>query len=226
VNAAVSRVQVPEGGGTSTYMSADSVTAVVGLLQWGVAEMHPWGSRVPRLDRPDRLIFDFDPDDGVSWSELVSAVQVLRTLLDKVGLRGFVKTTGGKGLHVVLPIRATLEWPQAKAFTKSVADFLVSTFPDRFVATLSKAQRKGRIFIDYLRNAEGATAIAPYSVRARSNAPVAMPIAWEELRSDVRFDHFNVKNALARLTRMKKDPWADFFDVRQSITQAAIKKLG
>jgi len=226
VNAAVSRVQVPEGGGTSTYMSADSVTAVVGLLQWGVAEMHPWGSRVPRLDRPDRLIFDFDPDDGVSWSELVSAVQVLRTLLDKVGLRGFLKTTGGKGLHVVLPIRATLEWPEAKAFTKSVADFLVSTFPDRFVATLSKAQRKGRIFIDYLRNAEGATAIAPYSVRARSNAPVAMPIAWEELRSDVRFDHFNVKNALARLTRMKKDPWADFFDVRQSITQAAIKKLG
>jgi len=226
VNSAVTRVQVPEGGGTSTYMSADSVTAVVGLLQWGVAEMHPWGSRVPRLDRPDRLIFDFDPDDGVAWSDLVSAVQVLRTLLDNIGLRGFLKTTGGKGLHVVLPIRATLDWPEAKAFTKSVADLLVSTFPDRFIATLSKAQRKGKIFVDYLRNAEGATAIAPYSARARSNAPVAMPIAWEELDSDVRFDHFNVKNALARLTRMKKDPWADFFDVRQSITQAAIRKLG
>ena len=173
--------------GTATYLAANSTAAVVALLQWGVIEIHPWASRKPKLDRPDRLILDFDPDDGVGWPDLVSAVQVTRALLDDLGLKGFLKTTGGKGLHIVVPIRPTIEWEVAKGFAKAVADMLVSTFPDRFTATLSKAQRKGKIFIDYLRNGQGATAVAPYSVRAREHAPVATPIAWEELAQDVRF---------------------------------------
>jgi len=225
VNAEVTRVEVPEGKATATYMAADSAAAVVALLQWGVTELHPWGARVPKLDRPDRLIFDFDPDDGLPWAEVASAAGLMQTLLTELTLTSFLKTTGGKGLHVVIPIRPTLDWVAAKAFTKSVADFLVRTFPDRFIATLSKAQRKGKIFIDYLRNAEGATAIAPYSVRARSNAPVAMPIAWEELDKDVRFDWFNVKNVPARLARLKSDPWAQFLEVRQSITRTMIKRV-
>jgi bifunctional non-homologous end joining protein LigD len=225
VNAAVPRVEVRESKGTATYLGANSAKALVGLVQWGVIEMHPWGSRTPKLDRPDRLIFDFDPDPSLPWQELVTAVTLLRTLLDEMGLTGFLKTTGGKGLHVVLPIRATLSWDDVKAFTKSVADFMVRTFPDRFTAVMSKEKRKGRIFLDYLRNTEGATAIAPYGVRARANAPVAMPIAWDELTRDIRNDFFNVRNAPDRLASMKKDPWGDFFDVKQTVTAAMRKRL-
>jgi bifunctional non-homologous end joining protein LigD len=225
VNVAVDRITVPEGGGTATYLSANSTAAVVALLQWGVIEIHPWASRKPKLDRPDRLILDFDPDDGVGWPDLVSAVQVTRALLDDLGLKGFLKTTGGKGLHIVVPIRPTIEWEVAKGFAKAVADMLVSTFPDRFTATLSKTQRKGKIFIDYLRNGQGATAVAPYSVRAREHAPVATPIAWEELAQDVRFGYFNVGNVPARLGRLKRDPWAAFFEVRQSIAKPMMKRL-
>ncbi|MGH8713152.1 MAG: DNA ligase D [Casimicrobiaceae bacterium] len=226
VHAAVTRVEVPEGQGTATYFAANSLPALVALVQWGVIELHPWGSRAPRLDRPDRLIFDFDPDDGLGWKELVDGVGVLRTLLNDLGLEGFLKTTGGKGLHVVVPIRPTLDWQQAKGFTKAVADFLVATFPDRFIATLSKARRKGRIFIDYLRNAEGATAIAPYGIRSRKNAPVSTPIAWEELAKDVRFDYFNVRNVPGRMARMRADPWADFATTRQTVTRAMFKRVG
>ena len=226
VNAAVDRIQVPEKTGTATYMGASSAKALAALVQWGVIELHPWGSRKPKLERPDQLIFDFDPDDGVPWKELVTAVGLLRTLLDELGLVGFLKTTGGKGLHVVLPIRATLTWDEAKAFTRAVADFMVNTFGDRFTATVSKARRKGKIFIDYLRNAEGATAIAPFAVRARAGAPVAMPIAWEELAKDVRFDHFNVRNAADVLARRKRDPWRDYFEVSQAITKAHRSRMG
>jgi len=226
VNPAVTRIVVPEGGGKATYMAANSVSALVALTQWGVLELHPWGSRKPRLDRPDRLIFDFDPDDAVSWDELVSAVGVLRTLLSDLGLTGFLKTTGGKGLHVVLPIRATLDWDQAKGFAKAVADLMARTFPDRFLAVMSKSRRKGKIFIDYLRNASGATAIAPYSLRARANAPVATPIGWDELSKDVRFDHFNLRTVPTRLSALKSDPWADFLELRQSISKAMFKRVG
>jgi bifunctional non-homologous end joining protein LigD len=226
VNAAVTRVEVPEGeGGTATYFAANSLPALVALVQWGVVELHPWGSRRPKLDRPDRLIFDFDPDDGIGWKQIVEAVGVLRALLDDLGLEGFLKTTGGKGLHVVVPIRPTLDWTQAKGFTKAVADLLVGTFPDRFIATLSKAQRKGKIFIDYLRNAEGATAIAPYAIRARAKAPVSTPIGWNELEADVRFDHFNVRNIPERLRGLRQDPWASIGEVRQTVTRAMFKRV-
>ena len=226
VDASVDRVKVPEGGGTSTYFAANSVSAVVALVQWGVMELHPWGSRRPPLDRPDRLIFDFDPDDGVKWEELVAAVGVLRALLDDLGLEGFLKTTGGKGLHVVVPIRPMLDWKEAKAFTGAIAELLAKTFPERFTAVMSKSKRKGKIFVDYLRNGEGATAIAAYSLRARANAPVSTPIGWSELDGDVRFDHFNLNTVRARLKKMKKDPWREFFAVRQSVTKAMFDRVG
>ena len=225
VNKAVPRIDVRESKGMATYLGADSATALAGLVQWGVIELHPWGSRTPHLDRPDRIIFDFDPDDKLPWKELVIAVGLLRSLLEEMKLVGFLKTTGGKGLHVVLPIRTTLTWDDAKGFSRAVAEFLVRTFPDRFIATVAKEKRKGRIFIDYLRNAEGATAIAPYAVRARANAPVSTPIAWSELERDVRFDHFNIRNIPQRLARMRSDPWAKFLATRQTITAAMRKRL-
>lgn len=226
VHTSVTRVEVPEGGRSATYFAASSLQALVGLVQWGVIELHPWGSRMPRPDRPDRLTFDFDPAEDVSWSQLVKAVGELRTLLEQLGLAGFLKTTGGKGLHVIVPIKPTLTWEQARAFTRTVAVLFASTFPERFIATVSKSKRKGRIFIDYLRNAEGATAIAAYGIRARTNAPVSTPISWKDLSKDIRFDFFNVETVPVRLSKLREDPWKDFTAIRQTVTPAMLKRVG
>ncbi len=226
VHGSVERVTVAQRGEEATYFAASSLPALVGLVQWGVLELHPWGSRMPHPERPDRLIFDFDPADDVPWPSLVTGARLLRTLLGEIGLTGFLKTTGGKGLHVVVPIQATLTWEQAKGFTRSIAELMARTFPDRFTAALSKSRRKGRIFIDYLRNAEGATAIAAYSFRARSNAPVSTPIAWTELSREVRFDFFNVATIPSRLKRLRQDPWEEFHRIRQTVSKATFEHVG
>jgi bifunctional non-homologous end joining protein LigD len=167
-----------------------------------------------------------DPDESLGWKEIVEAVNILKTLLDNLGLRGFLKTTGGKGLHVVIPIEPNVPWEHIKGFTKAVAELLARTFPDRFTAKILKVSRHGKILIDYLRNAEGATAVAPYSIRAKANAPVSTPVDWAELTRDLRFDRFNVKNVAARLKRLKRDPWAEFMETRQSVTKAMMKTVG
>ncbi|QJR11042.1 hypothetical protein DSM104443_02113 [Usitatibacter rugosus] len=225
IHRAIKPVQVTTSKGEAIYMMANNATAVVAMLNSGALELHPWGSTAKHLDKPDRLVFDFDPDDDLAFRELVEAVRLVRSLLEELGLQCFLKTTGGKGLHIVVPIRPTLDWDTAKGFTRSIAESLAFTFPERFTANLSKAKRDGKIFVDYLRNGEGATAVAAYSIRARANAPVATPIAWEELAKDVRFDHFNVRNVPARLQR-KRDPWAGFFQVRQSVTAKMLKSVG
>jgi len=222
----IERIDIRDSGGVQPYMMANSVGAVVALLQMGVLELHPWGSRAPKLGYPDRLIFDFDPDESLGWDRLVDAVTVLRKLLETLDLRGFLKTTGGKGLHVVVPVEPTRTWDAAKAFCKAIAELLVRTFPDRFTSKLTKSTRTGRIFVDYLRNAEGATAVAPYSLRAKANAPVAMPIDWDQLDADVRFDHFNVRNVPAMLKRRKRDPWDELPRVRQTLSDAMLQQVG
>jgi len=153
---------------------------------------------------------------------------VLRKLLDELQLPAFIKTTGGKGLHVVVPIRANIDWDMAKGFTRAVAELMVRTFPERFVATVSKLRRKDRIFIDYLRNAEGSTAIAPYALRARANAPVATPIEWHEIDAgvDLRFDHFNLRNVPQRIASQRSDPWQGFDEPAPSLTAAMRKRVG
>src|SRR5204863_8434065 len=133
-------------------------------------------------------------------------------------LQSFLKTTGGKGLHIVVPIEPTLDWEEIKGFTKAIAELLKRTFPDRFTSNLLKISRRGKIFIDYLRNTEGATAVCAYSSRAKANAPVSTPIAWEELADDVRYAHFNIVTVTKRMARTKKDPWAGMADVEQTIT--------
>jgi bifunctional non-homologous end joining protein LigD len=225
VGAAVKRVRVPESGGSATYASAGSTKALASLVQWGVVELHPWGSRTPHLEHPDVLIFDLDPDEGSGWKAVVDGVLALRATLEQAGLRPFLKTTGGKGLHVVVPIRPTITWAQAKDFCRAVAESMTAAQPDRYVATASKAKRVGKIFIDWLRNAEGATAVAPYSVRARAGSPVATPIHWNELDEDRRFDHFNVQNVPARLDAQRDDPWREFARARRAITAAVVRRL-
>ncbi|HVN35169.1 MAG TPA: DNA ligase D [Casimicrobiaceae bacterium] len=224
---AIDRVKVPASNGkTSLYMMANSLTAIVGLVQMGTLELHPWGSTAGRLGYPDRLTFDLDPDDQVTWDDLKQAALLVKTLLENVGLQPFVKTTGGKGLHVVVAIEPTTEWEDAKNFTKAAAELLERTFPDRFTSKLLKVSRGGKVFIDYLRNAEGATAVGAYSLRARANAPVSTPIEWKELERDVRFHHFDVGRVLERYAKLKRDPWAGIAKSARPLDKARMAKVG
>lgn len=225
--AAIEPVEIQESGGHATYMMANSVNAVVGFVQMGVLEIHTWGSRSGSLEQPDRITFDLDPDEGLAWGKLVEAAEIVRDLLQALGLTGFLKTTGSKGLHVVVPIEPKLGWDEVKGFSKAVAELLARAFSDRFTALASKVPRKGKIYVDFLRNAAGATAIAAYSTRAKPNAPVSTPIIWEELHeSDLRYDCFHVRNIPPRLDRLKSDPWADYDKARQRITKSMMKKVG
>jgi bifunctional non-homologous end joining protein LigD len=226
VDSALERVTVQESNGPTLYMMANTVSALVALVQMGALELHPFGSSAPKLQCPDRIIFDFDPDDSVSWDTLVESVHLLKTLLEELGLKTFIKTTGGKGLHVVVPIRPSFGWDEIKNFTKAIAELLVKSFPERFVAVMTKSKRTGKIFVDYLRNADGATAVSAYSLRARAHAPVATPISWDELEHDIRRDYFNAKNIPQRLKTLEKDPWSGFFDLDQAVTKAMLKKVG
>jgi bifunctional non-homologous end joining protein LigD len=191
----------------------------------GVLEIHVWGSRDGQLEKPDRLVFDLDPDPSVEWPRVIRAARQMRALLEELGLRSYLKTTGGKGLHLAVPLQPRAEWDVAKAFCRGVAELMVRADPDQFIATMSESARKGKIFIDYLRNARGATAIAPYSTRAKPGATVSTPIGWDELTPSLCSDRFTMGNLPARLKRFKKDPWGDLAKTRQSITAAMLKRL-
>jgi len=222
---AIGRIEIEEDDGRATYMVADTLEAVLGLVQMGVLELHTWGSRRDRLDRPDRLTFDLDPDPTVPWAHVVEAARLTKTLLEELSLACFVKTTGGKGLHVVVPIQRSNDWDEVKNFAKGVADHMVSTIPERFTSNMAKRARKGKIFIDYLRNARGATAISAYSPRARAGAPVSTPISWDELSKDLAADHFTVMNLPARLKELRRDPWKDYDESATRLTGSMKARL-
>jgi bifunctional non-homologous end joining protein LigD len=218
-------VPISEKGKLVNYVAVDNLQGLIALVQMGVLELHTWGSTTDRIDRPDRLIFDLDPDPEISWEPLKQAAESLRAYLSDLGLSSFVKTTGGKGLHVVVPLVPKIDWDTAKEFSRQVAQQMVRRAPDRYTATMSKAKRRGKIYIDYLRNAKTATAVAAYSTRARAGAPVSVPLRWEELGADSRGNHFNVRNTPERLSQVGKDPWHDYETARRAITAALIKKL-
>jgi bifunctional non-homologous end joining protein LigD len=161
-------------------------------------------------------VFDLDPDEGLPWQRVLEAASTLRARLDDIGLTGFPRVTGGKGLHIVVPVTPRTEWSAAKAFTKQVAEAMARSEPDKYLAKMTKQLRKGKIFIDYLRNAPGATAVCSYSTRARAGAPLAAPLAWDELDDKLRPDRFNVKNFDERLNNYQ-DPWASFDEARAPI---------
>ncbi|MGD9644709.1 MAG: non-homologous end-joining DNA ligase [Pirellulales bacterium] len=221
----LSEVNVAEQGAAEYHLALDDAAGLTALVQMGVLEIHVWGSRCDRLDRPDRLVFDLDPDPSVAWRVVVAAARETRLLLQELGLESFLKTTGGKGLHVVVPIERRTPWDEARAFCQAVAELMVAAAPNRYVATMSKAARRGRIFVDYLRNTRGATAIAPYSTRAKAGAKVSVPIAWDELDDKLHSDHYDVHSVVARLKRLKHDPWAELPNVRQRITNEMFERL-
>lgn len=187
----------------------EDLRGLIELVQFNVVELHGWGARLPGAAKADWIVFDFDPDEALPFSHVVEAAFEMREALAAVDLPSFVKTTGGKGLHVVVPIRPAYGWDRVKSFAKRLADTMAAQRPDRYVATMSKAQRKNRIFVDYLRNGQGATAVLPYSVRARPGATVAVPLDWKELRR-VDPKEFTVGSA-SNWLRKRKDPWRDIF---------------
>jgi bifunctional non-homologous end joining protein LigD len=207
------------------YLYLDSARGILSAVQNGAVEFHTWGASVPEAKHPDRITMDLDPGPGVSWSELAKATRLTRTLLEKLGLKCFLKTTGGKGLHVVAPIEPKLDWAAVKEFTRLVALFLVKAQPDLLIANMAKARRGGRIFVDYLRNSETASAVSAYSARARKEAGVSTPLEWDELgRSDLR-SRFTVLTVPKRLAKLTLDPWAEYRSTRQSITDAMWRAL-
>jgi bifunctional non-homologous end joining protein LigD len=213
-------------GDPEPYGAIDSLEGLLSLAQMGVLEIHIWGSHRDKIEQPDYVVFDFDPDEGLGWDRVVEGTLVMRAFLEDLGLQTFLKTTGGKGLHVVLPIARKDDWDEVKAFTKAVAEKMVAANPTKYTSKLPKADRKGKIFIDYLRNGRGATSISAYSTRSRENAPVSVPLFWEELETDVRGNTYTVRTLPERLENLPADPWADFFKVRQSITAAMKKAVG
>jgi bifunctional non-homologous end joining protein LigD len=204
----------------------DRIEDLMSLAQIGALEIHVWGSQADKLEFPDRMFFDLDPDPTVPWPRVVDSAHQIRTFLQEVGLESFVKTTGGKGLHIVVPLQRRHEWDEVKAFSKSVAELIERADPKHFTSKMAKAARVGKIFIDYLRNGRTATAIAAYSTRAKPRATVSVPLSWEELTSDIHADTFTIRNLPERLERLKKDPWAKIGSVRQSLTSAVKKRLG
>ena len=213
-------VKVKEKGAVRTYAYIEDLAGLVSLVQMGVLEVHPWGSRVGNLEHPDRLTLDIDPAPGVPWKRVTATARQLRALLLELRLKSFVKTTGGKGLHVVVPLAAKQSWETVKDFARGIAEAMVQRAPEEYTASLSKASRTGKLFIDYLRNSQGATAVAAYSTRALPGAPVATPVAWDELGTDLRSDQFTVKNLPRRLAGLRKDPWDGFLKLRQSLPEA------
>jgi bifunctional non-homologous end joining protein LigD len=204
-------------GDKEAMLAIDGLPGLISLVQASVVEIHPWGSRVEHLERPDRLIFDLDPGEGVPWSAVIEAARETRSRLADLGLQSFVKTSGGKGLHVVVPIEPKNSWDEAKTFTGAVAAAMASRRPDQYVATMAKRARAGRIFIDYLRNGREATAVAAYSTRALPQASVSTPVGWDELAEGLRADHFTIHNLHHRLAFLSQDPWEGFFTIRQPL---------
>ncbi|WP_281976420.1 DNA ligase D [Pseudorhizobium flavum] len=197
---------------------------LLGLVQGGTLEIHPWGSTIDQWEKPDMVNIDLDPGDGTTWEDVIAAAYEVRERFEAMGLSGFVKTSGGKGLHVVAPVKPNAEWPDVKAAMKALADSMAGDSPDRYVSTITKSKRKGKILIDYLRNGRGATAVAPYSTRARPGAPVSMPIAWEELEQAIGPAYFTVNNATSRLEQLDRDPWADFREAEAEIKTSRTKR--
>lgn len=217
---AIVQVPDPTEPAEGPLIAVNDLDGLLGLVQAAVLEIHPWGSTLKDWERPDTITLDLDPGEGVAWQAVIDAAREVKDRLEQAGLAAFVKTTGGKGLHVVAPLKPKADWTVVKAFTRGIADAMAADSPDRFVATITKAKRTGKILVDYLRNQRGATAVAAYSTRARPGAAVSMPMAWEELSPAIGPAYFTVMTAPTRLAALSADPWADFRAAARPLEEA------
>jgi len=208
-------VKVP--GFDDPYLYIKDLPGLIAMVQMGVLEMHPWGVTVEHPDQPDRIIFDLDPDEGLGFSEVVEAALEVRERLERIGLTSFVKTTGGKGLHVIVPVEPVIDWRAAKAFAKDLSAQMAADAPERYLTRISKAERAGRIFIDYLRNDPTSTAVGAYSTRSRPGAPVATPILWDDVSAELDPSLFTLRTVPDRIASEAADPWLDINSIGQRL---------
>lgn len=220
----VTRIEVEESTGPDTYLVVHDLPGLLALVQFGALELHVWGARADKIERPDRLVFDLDPAPELPWKHVIDAALEMRGLLEQLEHTSFVKTTGGKGLHVVVPIARRHDWETVKTFCRAVATTLTQLRPERYLATASKAARRGKIFVDYLRNDRGATAVAPYSTRARQGAPISWPISWRELTELAGPTTVTVQNVSEFLAK-RRDPWRELPQVEQRLSPRILKLL-
>lgn len=221
----IKRMEIAESDGKrDNYLYVDDVAGIVAAVQMGTLEFHIWGSRADRLENRDRLVFDLDPDEGLTFADVREAAFDLQDRLEALGLKTVPLLTGGKGIHVIAPLERRREWADVKAFARGFSEAIAADEPERYVSQASKAKRKGRIFIDWLRNERGATAVAPYSTRARKGGPVATPVSWQELRKVEAANVFSIEDMAERLKA--RDPWADAEKWRQSVTAEMLRKVG
>jgi bifunctional non-homologous end joining protein LigD len=197
----------------------------VGAAQMNTVELHTWNSTVKAIDKPDRMIFDLDPGEGITWAQLIEATQLTKQMLDMLGLKSFLKTSGGKGLHVVVPLTPKLGYDEVKDFSQAVVVHLAKTIPSLFVAKSGAKNRVGRIFVDYLRNGNGATTACAFSARARPGLGVSVTLGWPELEGLESASQWNIFTVFDRLEKLREDPWKDYKSTRQTLA-AAMKKLG
>jgi bifunctional non-homologous end joining protein LigD len=211
--------------GHPPLISIDTIKALIGAAQMGTVELHTWNALASNIEKPDRVVFDLDPDPALGWDKMIEAAQLTRTLLDELGLVSFCKTSGGKGFHVVVPLSRQAGWDEVKAFSQAVAQHMAATLPKHFTAKMGPQNRKRKIFVDYLRNSRGSSTVAAFSARARPGLGVSVPLAWEEVSSTTGGDQWNIANLHERLESLRQDPWADYAKTRQRITAAMKKRL-
>ena len=218
---AVRQVAVPND--EQPMLVVDDLAGLLELIQASVLEIHPWGARADRPELRDRVTIDLDPDDAVPWQRVIEAALEVRRRLRASGLESFVKTTGGKGLHVVFPLTPQADWDSVKAFAQSIAATMAADQPKLYTDTMAKSGRRGRIYVDYLRNTMGATAVGAYSTRARDGAPVSVPLDWDELGPDIRANNFTILNLPNRLAHLDRDPWQGIATLKQTLPATATK---
>jgi bifunctional non-homologous end joining protein LigD len=225
VSGLIKPIRIKEKDESRNYLIIEDLKGLMALVQLGALEIHPWGSRADQKELPDRMIFDLDPGPGIRGGELVKGCWLLKQLLESIGLISYLKTSGGKGFHLVIPLVPKIGWNEFKLFSKAVAKELARNYPQRFVAVMTKAKRNNKIYVDYQRNGRGATTVAPFSTRARPRATVSTPIAWEELNERLEPDTYTLENLPDRIRHQAQDPWPDYFDIHQSITASMQRKL-
>jgi bifunctional non-homologous end joining protein LigD len=223
---ALRRVKIQEKKKLGEYLIADDAAGVIGLAQMGVLELHTWNSDFAHVEEPNRLVLDLDPGEQVPWSRVVEAARSLRDALASLGLQSFVKTTGGKGLHVVAPLQPHADWSACLAFTRALAETIERAAPDEYTTEFAKAGRATKILIDYLRNNRTNTSVAAFSTRARAHAPVSVTLTWAELTPSLDPVAYTIVTVPKRLARLRKDPWADYWTTRQKLTKQMLKAVG
>jgi bifunctional non-homologous end joining protein LigD len=223
--APIRRVRIREKTKLGEYFIVDDLPALVGLAQMDVLEIHTWNSHFARLEQPDRVVVDLDPGERVDWRAVVDAARLVRRFLSALDLASFVKTTGGRGIHLVVPLMPKADWAECLRFARALAEAVVRADPRRFTASFARRGREDKILVDYLRNNRTNTSVAAFSTRARPDATVSVPISWRELAPQRTPDQFTIHTVVKRLSKLETDPWQAYWRTRQTIRPGAVRAL-